>query len=217
MNIEMYFNANNKIFRFPILPADIEREINANYDREVVQGLGEIAIYNNNALSEMSIEAFFPKQNYPYAEYSNYPSPAECIAYFKDLKNKGLKGRFILTGGHENINQEMKIEGFSYKPASIKGISYTLKLVEHREIILPTYLPKNTSQTVANDTRPNTTTTTQTAKTHTVAKGDSLYKIAKKYYGKGEDYPKLVEKNKTKYPSLVKNPSYIVDGWVLNI
>ena len=46
---------------------------------------------------------------------------------------------------------------------------------------------------------------TSTQKTHKVVKGDSLWAIAQKYYGKGSLYPKIKEANKSKYPSLAKS------------
>ena len=55
-----------------------------------------------------------------------------------------------------------------------------------------------------NTPRPETPQTSQ-QKTHKVKKGDCLWSIAQKYYGKGSLYPKIKEANKSKYPSLAKN------------
>ena len=52
-----------------------------------------------------------------------------------------------------------------------------------------------------------------TTTTYTVVKGDSLWKIAKKYYGSGAMYTKIVKANK----NLLKNPDLIYSGWVLTI
>lgn len=54
-------------------------------------------------------------------------------------------------------------------------------------------------------------------KTHKVVAGDSLWSIAKKYLGDGSKYQQIIELNKAKYPSLLKNPDLIVDGWVLEV
>lgn len=48
---------------------------------------------------------------------------------------------------------------------------------------------------------------------YTVKRGDTLWAIAKKYYGSGAKYPKIVEANK----NLIKNPNLIHIGWVLTI
>ncbi|HNV69420.1 MAG TPA: LysM peptidoglycan-binding domain-containing protein [Candidatus Ozemobacteraceae bacterium] len=52
---------------------------------------------------------------------------------------------------------------------------------------------------------------------YTVVPGDCLWNIAAKYLGNGSRYMELVEANKSKYPSLVKNPNLIYPGWVLTI
>ena len=62
----------------------------------------------------------------------------------------------------------------------------------------------------------NKTSTKSKQTIHTVKKGDTLYDIAKKYYGKGSSYKKIIEKNKSKYPSLAKN-TIIKAGWKLVI
>ena len=72
------------------------------------------------------------------------------------------------------------------------------------------YTSSNTSSNsnnTQNASRPNevNTNSNNQQKTHKVVKGDTLYDIAKKYYGNGSLYPKIKEANKTKYPSLAKN------------
>ena len=51
------------------------------------------------------------------------------------------------------------------------------------------------------------------ARTYTVQKGDSLWKIAKQFYGKGSAWPRIHEANK----ELITNPDLIQPGWTLRI
>ena len=53
--------------------------------------------------------------------------------------------------------------------------------------------------------------TAPAAKTYTVKKGDSLWAIAAKYYGKGSDYSKIASANTDK----ISNPNLIYPGQVL--
>lgn len=53
--------------------------------------------------------------------------------------------------------------------------------------------------------------------TYIVVPGDSLWKIAQRYLGRGSRYWEIVEANKGRYPSLVKNPNLIYPGWKLTI
>lgn len=50
-------------------------------------------------------------------------------------------------------------------------------------------------------------------KTYTVVKGDSIYKIARKLYGDGALWERLVERNKT----IVSNPCLIEPGTILKV
>ena len=83
-----------------------------------------------------------------------------------------------------------------------------MDLLEYRPITIPVFSnvinTENTSRpSDANNNSNNNTSTQQ--KTHKVKKGDCLWDIAQKYYGKGSLYPKIKEANKNKYPSLAKN------------
>jgi nucleoid-associated protein YgaU len=51
------------------------------------------------------------------------------------------------------------------------------------------------------------------AQYHVVVKGDTLSKIAAKYYGDASLYPKIFEANRP----LIKNPDLIQVGWKLRI
>lgn len=51
------------------------------------------------------------------------------------------------------------------------------------------------------------------AQTYTVAKGDTLSKIAKSFYGNANQWHTIYEANKDK----IKNPDLIQPGWVLTI
>ena len=50
-------------------------------------------------------------------------------------------------------------------------------------------------------------------KTYTVQKGDTLWKIAKQFYGNGSQYSKIVSANSDK----IKNPNLIYPGQVFSI
>jgi len=50
-----------------------------------------------------------------------------------------------------------------------------------------------------------------------VKAGDTLWSIAKKYLGDGSKFVKIIEANKDKFPTLVKNPNLIFEGWELVI
>lgn len=51
------------------------------------------------------------------------------------------------------------------------------------------------------------------SRTYTVKKGDSLWKIAKQFYGSGESWSRIHDANR----DVIKDPDLIQPGWVLRI
>ena len=218
MLTEIWFKTKDKAVRLPVIPSEFERVIDANYDTERVMKLGDIAIFNGNGLAQLSFSSFFPNHDYSFNAYSDIPKPYDIAHLFKEWKNKGTVVRVILTG--TDINQEMYITNYSYGEKDGTGdVYYNMDLIEYRPITIPVFSnvinTENTSRpSDANNNSNNNTSTQQ--KTHKVKKGDCLWDIAQKYYGKGSLYPKIKEANKSKYPSLAKN-NVIYVNWELII
>ena len=222
MLTEIWFKTKDKAIRLPVIPAEFERVIGADYETNNIIGLGDIAIFNSNGLAQLSLSSFFPNHEYSFNAYSNVPKPYDMVSHFKEWKNKGTVVRVILTG--TDINQEMYITDFTYGEKDGTGdVYYSMDLLEYRPITIPT-ITENTSTNTQNTSRPtdnnnnnsNKNNTNNTQKTHKVVKGDSLWAIAQKYYGKGSLYPKIKEANKSKHPSLAKN-NIIYVNWELII
>ena len=210
MLTEIWFKTKDKAIRLPVIPSEFERVIEAGYDTNAIIGLGDVAVLTSNGLAQLSLSSFFPNNEYSFNEYSNVPKPYDMVRYFKEWKNKGTVVRVIFTG--TDINQEMYITNFAYGEKDGTGdVYYNMDLLEYRPIIVPT-ITENNSNNTQNTNRPtdtnnnsNKNNTNNTQKTHKVKKGDCLWDIAQKYYGKGSLYPKIKEANKSKYPSLAKN------------
>ena len=217
MLTEIWFKTKDKAIRLPVIPAEFERVIGADYETNKIVGLGDVATFNGNGLAQLSLSSFFPNKEYSFNAYSNVPKPYDLVRYFKEWKNKGTVVRVILTG--TDINQSMYITNFSYGEKDGTGdVYYSIDLLEYRPITIPKYNNNdnsdNSDREDNNKDKEEDNKTTQ--KTHKVKKGDSLWAIAQKYYGKGSLYPKIKEANKTKYPSLAKN-NIIYVNWELII
>ena len=211
MLTEIWFKTKDKAIRLPVIPSEFERVIEAGAETNAIIGLGDVAVLTSNGLAQLSLSSFFPNKEYSFNEYSNVPKPYDMVRYFKEWKNKGTVVRVIFTG--TDINQEMYITNFAYGEKDGTGdVYYNMDLLEYRPIIVPTITENNSNNTQntnrptdANNNNSNKNNTNNTQKTHKVKKGDCLWDIAQKYYGKGSLYPKIKEANKSKYPSLAKS------------
>ena len=222
--MEMYLKNDKHIFRFPILPSTINVQDYAIINDSNITGLGDVAIFGGKGLRTIEISSFFPnpKRKYKFVNYSNYPKQWTCVSKIRSYMNNGEVMRFIVTG--TEINFQVRITDFTFSQQDGTGdVYYTINLKEYREIKISSTTTvkrktdnKNRTSSKDKNNNKNKTSTKSKQTIHIVKKGDTLYDIAKKYYGKGSSYKKIIEKNKSKYPSLAKN-TIIKAGWKLVI
>lgn len=123
------------------------------------------------------------------------------------------KGQFVKYLGQNILNKALITDFDTSHPNTIYGgCAFSMKIKEVRIAKSPLVVKKAVVQKQVT----KTTTSTQqkaTARTHKVKKGDTLWALAKKYYGSGAKYPTIYNANKDK----IKNPNLIQIGWVLKI
>ena len=216
--MEMYLKKDDKdIFRFPILPSAINVQDYAITNDSNITGLGDVTVFGGKGLRTIEISSFFPnpKKKYRFVNYTDYPKQYDCVTKIKKWMDKGEVLRFIVTG--TEINFQVRITDFEYSEQDgTRDVYFTINLKEYRKIKISSTTPKKKKTDNKDRTDTKETDNKPKQKTYTVKSGDTLYDIAKKHYGKGSDYKKIIEKNKTKYPSLAKNTT-LKKGWVLTI
>lgn len=207
--MEIYLGTDNDKIRFPVVPPSIGVNRSNNIDAESVIKLGEVPIFNGTSLKTIEFTSFFPNQEYSFCDYTGFMKPYEFSEKIQKWMYEGKPLRVIVTDSPTNM--QCLIQQFdTVEQDGTRDLYFTLNLLEYRPIEVPSLSGSNASSNsnnTQNTSRPSETNTNSNnqQKTHKVARGDTLYDIAKKYYGKGSLYPKIKEANKTKYPSLAKN------------
>lgn len=211
----MWLRQADNAFRFPIFPSYFEVKGSAVINTTNIIKLGEVVVFGGIGLRSTDISSFFPNQNYPFCNYTEFPKPYDCVALLKDWMEKGLILRYIVT--ETNINFECIITDFSYKEQDgTRDVYFTLNLKEYKRIQIPKVNTTSASTDLSSTKDVPLTKGFEVKnkqKTHKVVKGDNLWSLAKKYYGNGDLYEKIVEANK----KLIKTADHIEDGWVLVI
>lgn len=215
--MEIYLGTDNDKIRFPIVPSSVGVNRSNSIDTEAIIKLGEVPIFNGTSLKTIELTSFFPNQEYSFCDYTGFMKPYEFSEKIQKWMYEGKPLRVIVTDSPTNM--QCLIQQFdTVEQDGTRDLYFTLNLLEYRSIEVPTLSDNNSNNSSDNATRPSETNTNANTqqRTYKVKKGDCLWDIAQKYYGKGSEYPKIKEANISKYPSLAKN-NIIYTSWELII
>ena len=209
MSYSVYFKYGSKKYKLPVNPEEIKRSRELNIETYQVLEEGQVSIPSYCALEEFSFEAEFPGHNVSYME-----SGTEADAdYYEKMFRKAQKNkkpiRFIASN---DISDDISVE--VVEKAGEEGDKYiSLTLMEYKGAGKRYVAVQAPDATVKQEETPLAENPAVTAnKTHTVQSGDTLWGIAKKYYGNGSQYPKIMSANPD-----IKNPNLIYPGQVFTI
>lgn len=218
MSYSVYFKYGSKKYKLPVNPEEIKRTRNLNVETYQVLGTGQVSVPSYCELEEYSFEAEFPSRDYHYVE----PGARADADYYEKMFRKAQKNkkpiRFIASNDITDDISVMvlvKSEESREKAGEEGDKCISLTLLEHKgsskryiAVQTPTATVKQ-EDTATNSEAVNPAVTDN--KTHTVQSGDTLWGIAKKYYGNGAQYPKIASANS------IANPNVISVGQVLSI
>lgn len=206
--VELSINNRKEVIVLPINPPNIEfKEAQLN-QKVTLLNVGEVNMLGNRGLVGTSLSSFFPGKLSPFYKYAT-KIPKAYVSQIKKWKDNSSIVRIIITD--MGVNLAMTIDNFTYTIREGDGdIYYTLDLSEYRALNVPPVKSNSKAKSNGLKDRPNSS---GKAKTHTVVSGESLWVIAKKYYGNGAQYTKIYNANKDK----IKDPNKITVGQVFTI
>jgi LysM repeat protein len=198
-------------FRLPVNPSDFSMSVTNNNTVVNIHSLGDINLIGKSGLAECSLTSFFPSREYNFSHNSDLKDdPYDYIDTIESWRKDGDPIRLIITSTSVNIS--VTIESLSYGEQDSTGdVYYTIALKEHRKIKTKSTKKKKGSTTSSK--RSTKSTNSNKGKKYTVKKGDTLWKLSKKFYGDGSKYNKIYEANK----KVIKNPNSLVAKTVLMI
>jgi LysM repeat protein len=216
----IFFDYKNTTYRLPTNPEQIETTSVQAIEKFEILKLGQIAIPTHMELKQYNFECEFPHDPLPYIETSGgFREPDFYISLFQKLRDELVSVRFIASNGiGEDINSLVLIEDMTVtEKAGEEGDKYmNFSLLEYREfgkksVVITTPATGTVATLKKEEAPPSISPKANDA--HVVQSGDSLWAIAKKYYGDGNQYAKIVSANK----STIKNPALIYPGQKLVI
>lgn len=217
MSYAVFFDYNNVTYRLPVNPEQIETtSVQANQKYEILK-LGQIAIPTHMELKEYSFEAEFPHRTLHYVETSGGFKDADYyLRLFEQWRQKKEPVRFIASNGiGDDINNLVLLEELTItEKAGEEGDKYvSFQLLEYREYGKKSVVVAQSNKATIKKESTAPKVNPKSNGVHVVQPGDTLWAIAKKYYGNGAQYTKIYNANRDK----IKNPNLIYPGQKLVI
>lgn len=218
MSYSVYFKYDGEKYKLPVNPEEIKQSRQLVIKTYQVLGEGQVSAPSHYALEEYRLEAEFPGQAYHYVETSgNFQGADYYEKMFRKAQQQHKPIRFIASNDiTDDISTEVLVQSMEVvEKAGEEGDKYiSLKLLEYRSAG-KRYVAVQSSDVMVKqeaETQPENPAVTEN-KTHTVIDGDTLWGLAKKYYGNGNLYTKIYEAN----AAMLRNPNLIDTGQVLAI
>lgn len=218
MGYSIYFKYKGKKYKLPVNPEEIKRSREMHVETYQVLNARQVSVSSYCSLEEFTFEAEFPSRSYHYLESGARADADYYEKMFRSAQKELTPVQFIASNDiTDDISMRVLVTSVeAVEKAGEEGDKYlTLKLLEYKApnkrfvaVQTPAAVVKKEEPAAAPAPSPAVTEN----KTHTVQKGDTLWAIAKKYYGNGSQYPKIVSANPD-----IKNPNLIYPGQVFTI
>lgn len=213
----IFFDKDNATYRLPVNPEEIEISSVQAIEKYEVLKLGQVAIPTHMELREFSFECELPKDPSHYTETAGgFRDPDSYLNLFAQWRESLQPIRFIASNGiGDDINTLVLLEELTVtERAGEEGDKYvSFELLEYKEFRKKSVVVATANTSVVKKVSVQTISVNpKSSGSYTVASGDTLWAIAKKMYGDGNQYPKIASANKT-----IKNPSLIYPGQKLVI
>ena len=211
----------------PVSPSELKVRIGSKNESIVLMNGDEINILKKPKLKTIEFMALIPRVEYPFASYNNgFQDVDFYLEELKKLKNEMKSFSFIVNRYLPNgdvLHQDtllVSLEEYEVIESAENGfdVMVSISLKEYREygIKIGNIDEDSSEKKITIEKKrssDNSPEPKKTGKTYEVVKGDTLWLIAKKFYGSGSKYEKIFLANKDK----IKNPNTIYPGQVLKI
>lgn len=191
--IEFWLSYGNDRIQLPVNPESISFKSPFDFTEVNVNRLGGYQIPGYRGLKEFSFESFFPLyHNAAYCSTASVKKPWDLVNKIEKWRDSRKPMRLVITG--TGINYSVTLTDFDIEPekAGHPGdIFYSMSFKEYREVSV-----LKTSNKTSSNSKKRPTPTKNIPRTYTVVRGDCLWKIAKRFYGKGSKWTILYNANR---------------------
>lgn len=206
----------------PIAPEKFTLKVNNANKTMTLINEGQINFLKEAGLTELEFDALIPAVRYSFAKYDSGFKPTSFFTnHFEKLKTSKEPFQFIVSRKMPDgkvlfdTNMSVSLESYTIKEESKNGFDLLIsfKLKQYRPFGTKIVKVSDKKATVKNTRPTNDSPAPKQDTTHKVVIGDTLWNLAKHFYGDGSKYTKIYEANKDK----IQNPNLIYENQVLVI
>lgn len=209
--MDVYLKTKDETFHFPVNPFSISFDGGRKYETFDILYKGEVDFPAEKAkrIRSLTLDIMLPFEYEPYCRYLNIPDPVAAMNKLIKWSESDEMPRLIITdyGFNELVNFAVFQDDESGDSQRDKYLSLDFRVVRgdgNNGVVVEQQAEKKSP---APKLKPRPTPPKE--KTYTVKRGDTLWAIAKKFYGNGAQYTKIYNKNKG---TIGKNPNLIKPG-----
>ena len=192
----VYFKIGSEVLTLPITPSEISIKVGSNNKTVSLISGGDINILKSPSLIEVEFTARFPMRKYPYSrDVSSFQTYFDMLEEIKEQKESC---RFIVARTTPNGKRTwdtdllVSIEEFTLNEDAEEGddVLIDFKLKQYKNYGVKTVSQKKT-------VKRETESKKSKSQNYVVKKGDCLWTIARRFYGKGSEWRKIYDANKS--------------------
>lgn len=206
----------------PVPPESVQTKIsNQNSTITLIDGT-EYNFLKASGLTEISFDFLLPAFKYPFAVYENgFKDQKYFLDEIEKLKVSKKSFKFLVSREFPNgtgiydTEMNVSLEDYTIKESADNGFDLTISvsLKQYVERITETLdIASDGTATVENKREESTSAPSAENQSYTVKSGDTLWALAKYYYGDGSKYSLIASANKE-----ITNPNLIYPGQVIVI
>ena len=182
----------------PVTPESYTVTAGIRIETVNIDGLGDAVFGGHGTLASVTIESFFPAQDYPFSQRI-YSDPFEYVGWFKLRSWNKTVLRFIVTD--TDVNIPVLVESIDYgERDGTNDVYFTLVLQEYREMKATTITETETAETTRYD---EPVQSQSDVEEYIIQSGDTLSAICRRHYGNANLYGKVAEYNGIPNPNLI--------------
>lgn len=219
MAYSVYIRYNGTRYKLPVNPEEITKSQKINLEKYQILGGSQVSIPTYKELAEYKFDCELPFREQHYMEPGSRADPDYYINMLKKAQSELTPVQLIYSNGEtDDESARVLVESMEItEKAGEEGDKYlSLSFLEYKAPTKKYMAVSTATQTVAlqEDVNKDTNPAATANKTYTVVSGDSLWKIAKQFYGNGAQYTKIYDANRD---IIGGNPNLIYPGQVFNI